>query len=383
MSSCHASRRRLAAAFALLPALALGAVAVPAASATAGDPPHHRGHHHAFPVPTWRLTPTGSTEQFRGLDAVSRTVAWVAGEKGTVLRTVDGGRSWQDVSPDDSPAPQLRDIEALDSRRAVALAIGPGDASRIYRTTDGGRSWTRTFTNTEPTAFYDCLAFFDHRRGLALSDPVDGRFRILATRDGGRSWQVRSGAGMPPALAGEFAFAASGTCVTTAGPRDAWFATGGGAEARVFHSTDGGRSWTAVATPVRSTEAGGIFSLAFRDRRHGLAVGGDFLQPDQAVDALARTRDGGAHWSLVPAADAPGGYRSGSAWAGRDRPVALAVGPNGSDVSFTDGRRWAPVLDTAGGPVGFDSVACARDGACWASGTDGRVARLEWRRSKS
>ena len=47
--------------------------------------------------------------------------------------------------------------------------------------------------------------------GLALSDPVNGRFRILATDDGGRSWQVVD-ADMPPALPGEFAFAASGQC---------------------------------------------------------------------------------------------------------------------------------------------------------------------------
>ena len=101
------------------------------------------------------------------------------------------------------------------------------------RTTNGGGTWTLVFQNTEPTAFYDCMAFWDKHRGIAMSDPIDGRFRILATNDGGRSWHIVD-ADMPPALPGEAGFAASGQCVATAGGRDVWFGTGGGAVARVF-----------------------------------------------------------------------------------------------------------------------------------------------------
>ncbi len=42
-----------------------------------------------------------------------------------------------------------------------------------------------------------------------MSDPVDGRFRIIRTRDGGHSWHLVSTHGMPPAVVGEFGFAAS------------------------------------------------------------------------------------------------------------------------------------------------------------------------------
>src|SRR5690349_20619344 len=38
---------------------------------------------------TWRPTLTGTDAQFRGLSAVSKNVAWVSGQRGTVLRTVD------------------------------------------------------------------------------------------------------------------------------------------------------------------------------------------------------------------------------------------------------------------------------------------------------
>ena len=48
---------------------------------------------------SWRLLPTGSNSHFRGLSAVSAKVAWVGGYDGTILRTVDGGRTWLDASP--------------------------------------------------------------------------------------------------------------------------------------------------------------------------------------------------------------------------------------------------------------------------------------------
>jgi photosystem II stability/assembly factor-like uncharacterized protein len=183
---------------------------------------------------------------------------------------------------------------------------------------------------------------------------------------------------MPAAQPGEFAFAASGTCLVTAahnggrawsGGRDAWFATGGGATARVLHTGDGGRTWRATDTPVPSGPSAGIYSLAFRDPWHGIAVGGDFATPTAAPHAAATTRDSGRTW--VAARTEPGQYRSGAAWLPGRGDVALAVGPTGSDITYDGGRTWRR-FDTGS----FDSVQCARDGACWASGDQGRVARL-------
>jgi photosystem II stability/assembly factor-like uncharacterized protein len=342
---------------------------------------------------SWRDVSTGSAARLRGLAAVSARTAWVSGSGGTVLRTTDGGRTWRNVSPPDAAGHELRDIEAFDARRAVVLSIGQGTDSRIYRTSDGGATWQRVFTNPEPAAFYDCLDFWDRRHGLALSDPVGGRFRVLRTDDGGRSWSVVDPAGMPAAQTGEFAFAASGTCLVTAGRRDAWIASGGGAVSRVYRSHDRGRTWSVSATPVRSAPAGGIFSLAVRTKRglahHGglarrdlVAVGGDFTAPTVGADASARSRDAGRSWT---AGGALGGYRSGVAWLperhrgdhsaarhrGRPAGSVVAVGPTGTDLSTDGGRTWRTV-DTGS----LDGVACTRDGACWASGERGRVAVL-------
>ncbi len=317
--------------------------------------------------PRWLERDTPSTESLRGLSAVDGRVAWVAGDGGGVWRTTDGGRSWSDVAPPGSAALLFRDIEARDALRASVLAIGTGNASRIYRTDDGGRTWRLAFVNDDAAAFYDCMAFFaGGRRGLAVSDPVHGAFRVAATYDGGRSWRVLASAGMPRAVDGEFGFAASGTCLVTQGGRNAWIASGGAA-ARIYHSRDGGRTWSVSDQPIPASGAGGVFSLAFHDPHRGLAVGGDFTSETNGVDASARTRDGDA-WT---GGGDLGGYRSGVDWMPGRPWSAVAVGPSGSDLTADGGRSWTTFSDT-----GFHAVQCPAQGPCWASGSGGRVARL-------
>jgi len=52
--------------------------------------------------------------------------------------------------------------------------------------------------------------------------------------------------------------------------------------------------------------------------------------------------------------------------------TVIAVGLTGSDVSFDAGLHWH-TFDTGQ----FDTVSCAPDGSCWASGDLGRVAILQ------
>ncbi|MBC9713605.1 oxidoreductase [Streptomyces sp. TRM66268-LWL] len=319
----------------------------------------------------WELKPSGAEVRFRGLAAVSRSTAWVAGSKGTVLRTTDGGASWANVSPPGAGELEFRDIEAFDRKRAVVLAIGEGEASRVFRTEDGGKTWTEAFRNDEPRAFYDCLTFFDAKNGLAMSDPVDGKYRILSTSDGGRSWRVLPSEGMPPAQTGEAGFAAGGQCLVSQGRSDVWLATGGGATARVLHSADRGLTWTAAETPIPAGDpARGVFALAFRSRTQGIAVGGDYRAGQASPQASAVSRDGGRTWET--SAEPVPAYRSGVTWVPHTKSVALAVGPTGTDLTLDGGRTWK-----AFDPGSFDTVDCAEDFGCWASGEKGRIARLE------
>ena len=157
-----------------------------------------------------------------------------------MLRTTDGGATWVSVGPPDVSGLHFRDVEATSARHAVILSVGNGTDSRIYVTDDGGGLVDDGLPNEDRAAFYDCMAFSTPQRGLALSDPVDGAFRLQETTDGGHTWSLVDPSGMPPAGANEFAFAASGTCLTAGQERTTYLASGGEDGPHVLVSQDAG-----------------------------------------------------------------------------------------------------------------------------------------------
>ena len=181
------------------------------------------------------------------------------------------------------------------------MSVGPGEQSRIYHTADAGQHWQLQFTNTNPKGFFDSMAFWDATHGIVLGDPIADesgklKFELLITSDG-QTWTQIPAAELPAAAEGEGAFAASNTCIAVM-DSDIWFATGGRV-ARVFHSGDRGKSWQVFETPiVHGPESAGIFSIAFRDSKHGVIAGGDYKLPDQDGPDLAFTKDGGKTWTL-------------------------------------------------------------------------------------
>jgi photosystem II stability/assembly factor-like uncharacterized protein len=316
----------------------------------------------------WQAQRSGVTARLRGISAVSERVAWAGGANGTILRTTDGGLSWQPRAIPGAETLDFRDVDALSEQVAYALSIGPGEASRIYKTTDGGARWALQFANTDPKIFLDAMTFRDERRGVAFSDSVDGRFVILTTSNGGGLWTRVPDDRLPPALPGEGAFAASGTNVALGGARGIWIGTTAG---RVLRSPDDGRSWAVSKTPIGTGATAGIFSIAFRDARLGIAVGGDYNKENDAIDNAALTADGGETWTLVKPSRLSG-FRSVVAWVPGTAGALIAVGPSGSDWSSDAGRTWAPLAGE-----GFDTLSfAARTRTGWASGSGGRIARL-------
>lgn len=333
-----------------------------------------RAHTNTTVGTTWTLTPTNSSQQFRGLSPVSDRIIWVSGTAGTVLRSINSGLSWANVSPDfaseNASSFQFRDIQAWSAKVAVVLSIGEGNASRIYRTEDGGMNWNRTFVNQEAAAFYDCMAFETDRpwHGIAMSDPVNGRFRLLETWDNGKSWKILSSDNMPAALVGEAGFAASGTCIEAVAGR--WYIASGGVNpGRIFRSRDPRRGWEVSNSSIAGGATAGVFSITFRDAKYGIAVGGDFEKPRENLAVAAWSNDSGVSWH--GAESSPGGYRSGASWLTGERHTAIAVGTSGSDITLDGGKNWHQIDSGA-----FDTVKCIGRYYCWASGPGGRVGKL-------
>ena len=104
---------------------------------------------------------------------------------------------------------------------------------------------------------------------------------------------------MPPALPGEGSFAASGTCVATAGGQNAWIATGASTTARILATRDGGDTWNAYDNPLVSSPSAGGFSVAFRNPWNGIVGGGDLDPGDPNNARTATSSDGGMTWTLT------------------------------------------------------------------------------------
>ncbi len=310
---------------------------------------------------------SNTTENLRGVSAIGQGVVWASGTHGTYLRTLDNGNTWHVAQLPGADDLDFRDVEAFSSDVAYLLSIGPGEKSRIYKTTDGGKNWSLQFTNKEPKGFYDCMAFWDGDHGVAVGDPVNGKFELITTDDGGGSWKLLSGDQVAPAVDGEGGFAASGTCIATAGKSDAWFATGGKA-ARVFRSRDRGKTWGVVETPItHGGDSTGVFSIAFRDGRHGVIAGGDYKEVEKGGANLAFSDDGGATWKLAQAA--PQWFFSAVAFDPRDKQNVWVAGPAG--VAYGDDVRaeaWVKKW-----PVKVNAISFSPTGDAFAVGPNGTI----------
>ncbi|MCK5945343.1 MAG: oxidoreductase [Planctomycetes bacterium] len=307
----------------------------------------------------WQVGSCGVDASLRGLAAVSERVAYVGGANGTLRKTVDGGRTWLDVAPPKCGACDFRDVEALSADVVVAMVAG--QPARIYRSEDGGVRWRLVHEDPRPQAFFDAVAFRGEH-GVVFGDAIDGRFCLLETVDGGRTWRDVPGTALPAPGEGEAAFAASGTCLVAA--RGAFSLVTGGGPTRHVRFVPGAVV-EAAALPMRAGAASrGAFSVAWRGARV-VAVGGDYLEPEASAGTACWSVDGGRTWTPADAL----GYRSGVAWISGDE--LLAVGSHGASCSRDGGVSWQPF-----GAEAFHSVAQAPDGAVWACGANGRVARL-------
>lgn len=319
----------------------------------------------------WQEQKSGLTSSFRGLSAVDEKIAWVSGTKGSYARTIDGGQTWLADSVAGAANLDFRDVQAFEANLAYLMSAGPGEFSRIYKTTDGGKSWQMQHTNKIPEGFFDGMAFWDADNGVLIGDPINGRLFIMLTSDGGKTWQSLPPESSPAVVEGEYGFAASGTGIAVHGKNQIWIATGG-AVARVFYSSDRGKTWNVSNTPIVSgNQSSGIFSIAFRDSLHGAVVGGNYQQPNEAKGNAAITSDGGKTWELIKN-PATVDHRSCVAHVPNlSVPMLIAVGPSGSDYSVDDGRTWARFSNE-----GYHTLSFAGSTHVgWAAGADGRIAK--------
>lgn len=196
--------------------------------------------------------------------------------------------SWAFAQPEPAlpemlPDAELTAVTFADADRGWAV----GDRGVIWHTSDGGRNWK--LQNSGVTCRLEGVHFLDGDMGIAVggwTQPYTHETRgvVLRTRDGGRTWQNTPGLSLPGLKYVRFFSAREGWALGDGSPL---FPSG------VFHSEDGGRTWT----PAQKGESPGWICGNFRDSKSGAVAGLDGtlgvvianeLRPARKLDVGAR-----------------------------------------------------------------------------------------------
>jgi photosystem II stability/assembly factor-like uncharacterized protein len=226
--------------------------------------------------------------------------------------------------------------------RAVAhtssdfFMLSVGTPALLYKTGVNGRM-ELVYKEEGEGVFYDAMTFLNDEDGIAIGDSVDGCLSIIITSDGGTTWSKLPCSQLPEGIEGEGAFAASNTNIATVGHK-IWIATTSG---RILHSSDKGKNWEVSQTPLRSEKSTeGIYSITFYDEDLGVAIGGDYTDPENAKANKAITKDGGKTWQLLADGRKPA-YKSCIQFIpGTNGNGIVAVGFNGISYSYDMGVNW-------------------------------------------
>jgi photosystem II stability/assembly factor-like uncharacterized protein len=299
------------------------------------------------------IAPLAERSLMIGLAYAGRRVVAV-GERGQILHSDDDGRTWTQA-----PVPASANLTAVwfaDAKNGWAV----GHVETILRTTDGGDSWELVhFDPGNPQPLLD-VCFTDASHGVAV-----GAYGVVyVTSDGGAVWsQVPFEPDPLPGAAKvepdeddleadvDLGFEFHLNAIARGPGRRLYI----GAEAgRLFRSDDAGAHWRELPSPYD-----GSF--------HGvLPLDGDALLAFGLRGNLYRSDDGGNTWAAIPTGTTAlldGGARVG------ERTVVVAGLAGVLLVSHDGGRSFA--LQQLGDRKGISAVLPAADGGLIAAGEGG------------
>ncbi|MFN4005912.1 MAG: WD40/YVTN/BNR-like repeat-containing protein [Chitinophagaceae bacterium] len=272
----------------------------------------------------FQLLDSGKAVSYRGISVVNEQVFWVSGSKGTVLKSTDGGNTLRQMKVAGYEQRDFRDIHAFDSNTAVIMAVA--EPAVILRTTDGGNSWQLVLIDSTKGMFLDAMDF-NGSHGIVVGDPIKHRFYMATTNNGGASWQPLDTLFRPKALPGEACFASSGTNIVYVNDKRFYLVTGGGSS-RLITSAD-------YAKPLplqQGKESTGANSIAVL-KQQMVIVGGDFAAPKRTDS----THTIAGSWEVGN--ELP--YMSCVQWA--NEKTLVVCGLNGVFVSGNSGTSWEQI----------------------------------------
>ncbi len=135
--------------------------------------------------------PAGGSDSLIALHMIDLTTGWALSEH-AVLRTTNGGLQWENVTPPD--ALLTRESIAAFLTASLAWAATPqanGTTTQVLRTSDGGQTWQQS---TVQATFLRQITFIDSQHGWILSGwgapgGAAEAVSVFRTRDGGKTWR--------------------------------------------------------------------------------------------------------------------------------------------------------------------------------------------------
>jgi photosystem II stability/assembly factor-like uncharacterized protein len=314
----------------------------------------------ALTAQTVKLLHSGNKISLRGLSVVDDKTIWVSGSGGTVGQSLDSGNTWKWMTVKGFEKIDFRDIEAFD--KTTAIIMGITSPAYILKTVDGGDTWKVMYENKDTSMFLDAMEFWNEQSGIVIGDPINGKMFVARTFDEGKTWQHIPPQNMPNVVQGEACFASSGTNVRKLNKKEAVFVTGG-IKSRMYI-----RDRIIEMPIIQNKETTGANSVAVKDSKTMIVVGGDFNTKDSSTQNCVITFDGGKTFTTptIP----PHGYRSCVEFI--KRKTWVSCGLNGVDISTDNGNTWQWISKES-----FHAVRKAKDGkSVFFSGGNGRIGRL-------
>jgi len=228
--------------------------------------------------------------------------------KGSLLRTVDGGVSWTNVTPKGVGSMSEGTLSVYDAQTLwVVFNKELSTSITVYRTSDGGQKWESAEINTTPYhGRVTSLDFIDLTHGWLLTsyDVSMGSesVEVFQTNDGGVSWKSNASAIINEKLSNDLPLAGSKNGLIFSNQENGWltgFSHGDGIW--LYSSSDGGLTWSqkAIVAPQGYFTAGGSVSTEpphfFRQKEGVLPV--EFRGQKPPALVLYRTEDGGLSWT--------------------------------------------------------------------------------------
>ena len=229
----------------------------------------------------WERVPVGTKNNFKDLFFINSETGWVVGAGATILKTLDGGKTWIAQQPNINQT--ISTIFFLDEDNGWT----GGSKGGILRTTDGGNNWL--LCNSGTVHNISRLYFTDKENGFAtVHRGLNDRFGwVLKSTDGGKTWQEK--------------FAINGYYLIDISFADKYNGWASGSNGLMIKTTDAGESWE---TSYLGT-ACWLHSVYFVNDETGWAVGGNY-----DYDLIYKTTNGGESWFEVRKG-IPGMYLSG------------------------------------------------------------------------